>query len=529
MPQRAGFWLQISPEQEAPRPIWYAWLVGMVAHISLDPSSAIPLYKQLADFVSSLITAGTVRPGEKLPPTRELAGQLGLNRTTVSAAYTLLEQSGLIQGHVGRGSFVAQRTGETDAALTEPPHTALDWSAILPPLEPAPSVTHEIEISFASSRPAQAEFPLAPFRSLAKEVIDSADAPEILQLGSAHGYAPLRRYLLTQATESGIARPDDDLIITNGCQQALDLIARVFGSRTVGAAPRVALEDPGYHGMLHVFSRAGAEIIPAAVDESGLDLDSFEEILVRETPRLVVVTPSFQNPTGATLPLDRRRRLVGLARRYGFVLVENDIYSELRYHGAALPTLKELDETGNTILLRSYSKVSFPGLRVGWVIAPRPVVARLAEAKQASDLHSDQLSQAVLLRFVESGELARHLERTRAAGAERLDAALAALQRYLPAGASFTTPQGGMSLWIDLPAPLTAQGLLSGVEERGITFLPGRYFSTRPHHERGLRISFGSLPPQEITRGIQILGQTAREQLAATTARFHFDPAPALV
>ncbi len=513
-------------------PIWYALAeLSNFSKISLDPGSSVPLYKQLADSVSTLIALGSMQAGQKLPPTRELAGQLGLNRTTVSAAYTLLEQSGVIKGHVGRGSFVAPRLNQSESHLRNTSAQPKDWTAILPPLESAFPPAHNVEISFASSRPAQHEFPLTAFRRLSKQVIDSPEAAEILQLGSPYGYAPLRRYLMDDAAAAGIARLGDDLMVTNGCQQALDLVARLFVSTSSPGSngARVVLEDPGYHGMLRVFSRAGADLLPVAVDQSGMDVEALEETVRRQSPRLVVVTPSFQNPTGATLALERRRRIVSLAQRYGFVLVENDIYSELRYQGKPLPTLKELDETGNTILLRSYSKISFPGLRVGWVIAPRAVVAHLAEAKQVSDLHSDQLSQAVLLRFAESGELARHLERTRIAGAERLNAAIHALRLYLPAGAAFTRPEGGMSLWIELPAPLTAQALLSRVQERGVNFLPGRYFSARPRHERGLRISFGSLSTEEITRGIKILGQTAGEELIANAATLSFEPAPALV
>jgi 2-aminoadipate transaminase len=227
--------------------------------------------------------------------------------------------------------------------------------------------------------------------------------------------------------------------------------------------------------------------------------------------------------------LDRRRRIVELAQRSGVVLLENDIYSELRYEGTPLPTLKELDESGNTILLRSYSKVSFPGLRVGWVIAPRAVIECLAEAKQISDLHSDQLSQAVLLRFAESGELAQHIERTLRAGRERLNAVLRACAAYLPTGAKFTRPQGGMSLWVELPAPLNAEQLLARVQERGVNFLPGRYFSARRAHTRGLRLSFGGLAPEQITRGVQILGEAARRELAVSAVSANFEPAAALV
>jgi 2-aminoadipate transaminase len=492
----------------------------------VDSGSDIPLYKQLAEGITVLIDTAVLRAGEKLPATRELAGQLGLNRTTVSAAYALLEEAKRIEGQVGRGSFVA---GDPRAE-----RAGRDWEGLLPPMDtgwklgwnPAGhKIEHRIDISFASSRPAQDEFPLNEFRRLSKQVIDSDEAGEILQLGSSHGYAPLRRYLLEDAVNAGVARAGDDLLITNGCQQGLDLLARLFAS----PGSSVAIEDPVYHGLLRVFSRSGTEIIPVPVDALGLDPNALEQVLQRQRPKLLVVTPSFQNPTGASLPLDRRKRIVALANRFGCVLVENDIYSELRYTGSPLPTLKELDETGNTILLRSYSKVSFPGLRVGWVIAPRPVIARLAEAKEISDLHSDQLSQAVLLRFAESGELEKHLQRTRRAGAERLNALLKACAQHLPARAKFTRPEGGMNLWIELPQPLTAELLLRRVQEKGVTFLPGRHFSPRNGHARGLRISFGGLTADQITCGIRILGQAAESELTAAAKNNDFEPAAALV
>jgi DNA-binding transcriptional MocR family regulator len=481
-----------------------------LSQIDLDPQSDVPLYKQLAESVRTLVNCGTIEPGERLPATRELAGLLGLNRTTVSAAYAMLEQTGLLEGYVGRGSFIAK--SERPIAPVSRTAKAVDWDQLLPPLESQSGPKRKISISFASSCPAVEAFPLEPFRRLSKEVIDSPQAAQILQLGSPHGYPPLRRYLLENAYESGMARPGDDLIVTNGCQQALDLIARLF---VTGGNRTVAVEDPVYHGVIRVFARAGANVLSVPLDEAGIDLSELQEIIQQHHPRLLVVTPSFQNPTGVTLPLERRKRLVELAQRHGLVLVENDIYSELRYQGKPLPTLKQLDESGSTILLRSYSKVSFPGLRVGWTIAPRPVIARLAEAKQTSDLHSDQLAQAVLLRFAESGELARHLELTRQAGAERLRVTLRCCARYLPTGSRFTRPEGGMSLWIELPAPFTAEALLSRVEPRGVDFLPGSFFSAQRSHPRALRLSFGGLSPDQIIRGLQILGEAAAAEPTA--------------
>jgi len=492
-----------------------------LSKLSLDVKSDTPLYRQLADSITRLISDGTIQSGDRLPPTRELAIQLGLNRTTVAAAYANLEEAGLIRGHVGRGSFVA---GPLPRSIAMGSHD--NWEAILPPPEVAiSSAMPAASISFASSRPSADAFPLEQFRRMSKEVIDSPEAAEILQLGPTHGYQPLRRFLMAQAMDAGVARPGDDLIITNGCQQGLDLLARIFVSNKTP----VAIEDPVYHGLVRVFARAGAELLPVPVDQDGLNVEALEETLERHRPRLLIVTPSFQNPTGATLTLERRKRVVSLARRYGVVLVENDIYTELRYRGQPLPALKELDESGNTILLRSYSKVLFPGLRVGWTIAPRAVVGRLADAKQISDLHSDQLSQAVLLRFTESGELQKHVEKTRVAGEKKLQAALGACKRCLPRGTSFTTPEGGLNLWIELPAPLTSDLLLTRVQERGVNFLPGRHFSAHGAHARGLRISFGGLAPDQIRRGIEILGECAKRELAFNEASSDHEAAAVLV
>jgi 2-aminoadipate transaminase len=491
----------------------------------LDTESGVPLYRQLADSIRALFDRGLLQGGERLPATRELATTLRLNRATVSAAYNMLEQSGVLEGHVGRGSFIAKAT----ATQPEVQARAIDWDSVLPPLEFEAGPAAEIEINLATSRPAADDFPLAVFRRITKEVVDSAQAAQILQLGSPHGYAPLRRYLMDEAISEAVAHPADSLLMTSGCQQALDLIARLFLGDRAESDRTVALESPVYHGLLRVFARAGANVIPLPVDQAGVDPEALEAVIARNRPKLVVVTPSFQNPTGATMSLARRKRLLEITQRAGIVLVENDIYSELRYLGKPLPTLKELDTAGNVILLRSYSKVSFPGLRVGWVIGPRPFIARLAESKQISDLHSDQLAQAVLLRFAQSGELAKHLAQTRATGRKRLEAALAACEKYLPKGSNFTRPEGGMSFWIELPAPLNAENVLPRAEKRGVSYLPGTLFSNRPAHRRGLRVSFGALTPEHITCGIRVIAEAASEELALLAASARMEPLAAVV
>jgi 2-aminoadipate transaminase len=484
----------------------------------LDPGSEVPLYKQLYDHFTALIHSGRLAKGERLPATRELAGLLGLNRTTVSAAYELLESDGLITGHVGRGSFVA------GGGL---PAGALDWGSLLPRPDgftaaPAPPFGRE-GISFATSRPSEELFPLDALRASCEEVMAGPDFAHVLQLGSPSGYEPLRRHLLEAAHAEGLAGPADDVIVTNGCQQALDLIARVL----LRPGDKVVIEDPVYPGLKNLLLQAGAQLVGVPADADGIEIEQLQNAIERERPRFIVVTSNFQNPTGATLPVAVRAALLRTAQSAGVPLVENDIYGDLRYRGDALPPVKRADDGGHVILLRSFSKITFPGLRVGWVLGPRALIARLAQSKQLADLHTDQLAQAVLLRFAVSGRLAAHRARMLEAGAERLAAVLEACERSLPAGSRWTRPQGGMNLWVRLPEPLDAGELLPRAHRENVSYLPGKYFAVSRFEPGALRLSFAGLTPEKIRKGLAVLGEIfgAELQQAGRT----LEPAPAMV
>jgi 2-aminoadipate transaminase len=302
-----------------------------------------------------------------------------------------------------------------------------------------------------------------------------------------------------------MAGAGDDVLITSGCQQALDLLCRVL----VRPGDVVAVEDPVYPGLKNLFERAGARLAPMPVGDEGI-----APATLREPAKLAVVTPNFQNPTGATLPMQARAEVVRRARDAGAVLVENDIYSELRYEGEALPALKQIDGARDVVTVGSFSKIAFPGLRVGWALGPKALVARMTHAKHLADLHSDQLSQALLLRFAQSGRLERHRARMLEAGGERLHAVLAACGGFLPAGTRFTRPQGGMNLWVRLPEPLDADELLPRAQRESVAYLPGRYFVVSRAEPGALRLSFASLTPEKIREGVQILGKVFDAELA---------------
>ncbi len=466
-----------------------------------NSESGVPIYRQVADFIRDEIVAGRYPRGGRLPATRDLAQQMGLNRATILAAFSLLEQQRLIRSYVGRGSFVVGKPSEAPPAGAQP----------------------EI-INFATGRTRSDLVPLESFRLTVEEVLAQDDLPALLQLGSTYGYAPLRRYLLDAARASGLAGEDDEILITSGCQQALDLLQRAL----LVPGDAVAVEDPVYPGLKQLFESAGVRLTGIPVHEQGLSLEHLQRVVERERVKMVIVTPEFQNPTGATLPEGERRQLVDMIQRAGSLLVENDTYAGLRYRGRELPPLKKLGG-GDVVLLRTFSKVSFPGMRVGWVLGPRVLLGRLAEVKRHSDLHTDNLSQAVMFRFAESGRLDVHLERLRDAGAGQLAVLLKSLKKHMPNGTVWTEPEGGMNLWVWLPDGLDSAAIAERAAREGVAFLHGRYFEVARSAGRGLRLSFTGLGLEEIRVGVEILGRVIKEEAARAPAARMLDPSPIVV
>jgi 2-aminoadipate transaminase len=362
-------------------------------------------------------------------------------------------------------------------------------------------------------------FPFDDFRASCAAVLDRKDLADILQLGSPMGFEPLRQRLLADARKERLAGDDDDLIVTNGCQQALDLIGRVL----VRPGDAVAVEDPIYPGLKNLLTALGARLLGIPVGAHGISAGKAERVL-RERPRFLVVTSNFQNPTGTTMPVEARKELVEAAKKFGVPIVENDAYGDLRYRGQPIPAIKRLDEAGGTILLRSFSKVSFPGLRVGWALGPKPFIDRLRQSKEAADLHTDQLSQAVLLEFLESGRLEAHRDVVRRCGDASMVATMEGCRRYLPRGTKWTEPQGGMNVWVTLPAPIDADQLLREARREGVAFLPGRFFAVTRHDPGTLRLSFAGIAPETIFYGLRMLGVILAGDAPAVEA-----PTPAMV
>ena len=486
-------------------------------HLELSRDSHTPLYTQIVTELRRKMTDGVLKVGDRLPANRELAKALGVNRNTISTAYAELAADGLITARVGSGTYISR------VPLSAAPTPIKDQIAISPmPWEALLGVQsrdhwlqdmHSFEqrrdgTSLALALPSADLFPLDDFRRSVDRVLRTRGRV-LLQLGTTGGYPPLQEFIATRLMLSGVRVTPDEVLITNGCQQSLDLIRQVL----VEPGEEVAIENPTYPGALSVFCAAGSKFISVPVGDTGMDLNVLEDLLSQRRAKLIYVVPSFHNPTGVTMSVAKRRRLIEIAAQYRVPIVEDDIYRELRYSGPELPPLKAMDEHGLVIYINSFSKVGFPGLRVGWIAAPRVVIDHLNRVKQRSDLHASLLAQAAIHEFARAGLLAKHIKRVKKAYGERRDATLQALEKHFPGESSLSKPDGGMSIWVRLPDSINSSQLLAQAADKGITFVTGEHFYASPPQENMIRLSFTMTNSQAIEQAVKQLGSMIRTRL----------------
>jgi 2-aminoadipate transaminase len=489
--------------------------------ILIDRESNRPLYEQVKDALKRHITDGVLAPGDELPASRVLASSLKLNRGTVTTAYDDLVADGLLYRHVGRGTFVSSREDLEEVLgarrAPKPDGNTYPWSQLFAydPLKDRDPMSAEIAqwaakpglISMSGGVPDKAMFPVDDFR-LAMNRALREEGEELLQYGSLSGHRPfidvLRRYLM----ERGVGAHPDEILIVNGSQQGIDLISRTF----LSPDDPIAVEDPSYHGALNLFRSLRARLLPVPVESDGMDVGRLEKILDRERPRLIYTMPTFQNPTGASMSLEKRRRLLAVAHEHHIPVLEDDFDGDLIYDGDNLPPLKGLPEGGNVIYIGTFSKVLFPGIRLGWVVAPHPVIERIAAAKQAADLSTSLLFQAAMAHFAQGNTLKRHAERVRAEYRKRRDILLKALEKEMPQGVTWTRPAGGFSLIVRLPAGIDSSELLPRAAARGILYTPGRVLSLTGDR-RILRLSFGNVKSEAIVEGVKRLALAVKDEM----------------
>ena len=373
-------------------------------------------------------------------------------------------------------------------------------------------------ISFAGGLPAPSVFPVKEFQDASNRVLEEFGA-EALQYSTTEGHLPLREMIARHTGRYSIKVSAENIMITSGSQQALDFIGRMFINR----GDYIVVESPTYLGALQAWNAYGAQYISVPSDENGMMVDKLEEAL-RIGPKFIYILPNFQNPSGSTLSLERRKRLIHMADQYGVPIIEDDPYGQLRYDGEHLPSVVYLDDrlrddgdgsyTGNVIYLSTFSKLLAPGLRLAWVIAPPEVIGKLVQIKQGADLHTSSINQMVAYEVAKGGFLDEHVKLIRATYKERRDVMLEMMDEMFPPEVRWTYPQGGMFLWGVLPEGVDAAEVLKVAIERKVAFVPGEAFHPTGGGANTMRLNFSYSSPDTIREGITRLGLTLKEALS---------------
>ncbi len=376
-------------------------------------------------------------------------------------------------------------------------------------------------ISFAGGLPAPEVFPLDRVEEACHKVL-AEQGTRALQYSTTEGYQPLREMLVRHMERYGIHVNPANVLITSGSQQALDLIGKLM----INPGDRLLVEAPTYLGALQAFNAYQARYLTVPIDDEGMRVDLLEEEL-RSGPKFLYVLPNFHNPAGTTLASERRRRVVELASHYGVPILEDDPYGQLRYEGDHQAPLVETDAElhgataagrpfrGGVLYLSTFSKTLAPGLRVAWVVAPEDVIGRLVQMKQGADLHTSTFTQMVVYETARGGFLDQHVRRIRTVYGERRAAMLAALERHMPLGTEWTRPQGGLFLWLTLPAGLDSAAILQEAIRAKVAFVPGRAFYSGGGGERSMRLNFSYCTPEVIEEGIRRLARVVDHALAS--------------
>ncbi|CAH1209139.1 Histidinol-phosphate aminotransferase [Paenibacillus sp. JJ-223] len=495
-------------------------------HIELKRGSSTKLYMQIALTIADRIRSGLIAPGTRLPSVRKLTADLGVSLVTVSKAYAELESSQLIVCSQGKGCYV--RALEKDEAEQvgnggQPKHqnvhrqgqvsAELNWQLALVDYLPRAQLWRH----FDASPQVRYEFHMSaiqPELLPTRDIIDSAyrlssDHPErMAYYGSFQGDRELRQIFTQHFAARGLEASPERMLITSGTQQGIDLVARTF----VGPGDVVYMEAPTYTGAIDVFTSRGAKIITVPMDHEGMRIDLLTRLCDSYPPKLIYTIPTFHNPTGITMSAKRKAELLNLAQSYHCLILEDDPFADLHFHAPPPASIKSLDRSGHVVYIKSFSKVLSPGCRVACAIADGSVLTRLVAAKSTADLGSPLLTQKALQSFIQH-QYEPYIQGLRKELYARLQAAAGVLERHAPDGMHWILPEGGLNLWLQLPAGIDMHELHRKAHAAGVSFLPGSACYAGEMDDASLRICFTVTGPEPLREGLRILCEAIRAML----------------
>lgn len=479
--------------------------------IFLDKTSSSPLHQQLYEELRQAILIGRLLPGDKLLSTRRLAQSLRISRGTVKLTYEQLLEEGYLETTVGSGTFVSEQISEQSiAALPLQPHcpgtqltTRLSQYAQTFVGQPLPKyLPRKLEVDFSYWQPAFKHFPLHLWRQLTTRQLQSPN--QLLDYSSdLLGHEALREAIARYLRKSRAVRCDAaQIVIVNGTQQALDLIARLL----IDPGDEVVMEEPGYLSARRVFQSQGASIVPVPVDSSGLVIEQLK-FSSTSVVKLIYTTPSHQFPTGAILPLSRRLELLAWAQQQSAFIIEDDYDSEYRYGEKPIPSVQGLDQNDSVIYVGTFSKVLFPALRLGYLVIPRGLVAFFAQARRLTNRHSPLLEQCVLADFINEGHLERHFRRMRKLYERRRQALVKSLEARLGDQVTILGSAAGIHLMVQLKTSITDKEIVARAAQEGVGLTSTASFYMESSEAGQFLLGYANLEETEINKGVCRLAQ----------------------
>ncbi len=486
-------------------------------YLRINSSSTAPLRTQVIAQIKSLIDKGTLQQGERLPASRKLAERLGVSRSTIYEAYGELQAMGYLRSRPGSFNIVQKRLQEVPydpgrksrvswetLSTTSAAAVFKAYKRFTPDeLPDSPSANGVIDLSGLEPDPRL--FPLRDFKKSVDTVLSTLGS-SVLRYGTHKGYPPLREYIAHRLRLHGIAVSSDEVLITNGAQQAIDLIVQLLG-----VAHRTAIvESPSYGSIFPLLMLHGVTTLSVPMNSQGMDLDVLENILRRRRASFVYTMPNFQNPTGITTTHSHRERLLDICTRHRVPLLEDGFEEDLKYYGRVDLPIKSIDTANLVLYIGTFSKALFPGLRVGWITGGRETIERLTAIKRCTDLSSANLTQVVLHHFCQQGYYDLHLKRLHRTYRRRMEVALKAMPRCFPTGITWTRPAGGYVSWIRMPRKLDLQGFRQRFASHGVLVAPGMRFFPDAQKSEFFRISIAGLNESEILAAMQRLGNALR-------------------
>jgi DNA-binding transcriptional MocR family regulator len=478
----------------------------------LERGAASSITQQLVDHVAGLIDAGRLEPGEKLPPTRALAAAAGINHLTAARVYRRLAETGYVTAAVGRGTFVRTLPPVPDVA----DDAGDEWQGVVLPERPFSwASTAALEASFrynddpgvlslAAGFPAPELIPADELAAVTADVFRRV-GPEALAYLSGEGLPALRQELAERGRRSGFATDAEEIIVTSGARQGLELAARAL----LRPGDVAVVESPSFIGMVVSLQDTGARVLGVPVDEDGFDVDALERILARHEVKVVALQTLCQNPTGRDTSPERLERLAALARERSFFILEDGVYATLRYEGSDRPRLRSA-APGHVVYVDSLSKTVGGGLRLGWIAARGPVLSRLAALKTNADMATSTLVQEIVLGYLRSGAHEDLIMRATAEYQRRRDALCEALADQLSDEVTFGVPAGGHHVWVSLRRPVDERSLYFEALRAGVTYTPGSAATVEPPPRTSMRLSFGMLDPERLGEAVKRLAVGVR-------------------